>query len=56
VEGDASDPEVLARAGGPFDTIVLVNVVTHLSDVQATLEGSQVLCQVDWLAPPELPV
>jgi SAM-dependent methyltransferase len=39
VEGDASDPEVLARAGGPFDTIVLVNVVTHLSDVQATLEG-----------------
>ena len=39
VEGDASDPEVLARAGGPFDTILLVNLVTHLSDVQATLEA-----------------
>ncbi|HEY8232570.1 MAG TPA: glycosyltransferase [Vicinamibacteria bacterium] len=39
VEGDAADPAVLARAGGPFDTILLVNVVTQLSDVQATLEA-----------------
>jgi YD repeat-containing protein len=39
LEGDASDPEVLARAGGPFDAILLVNVVTHLTDVQATLEA-----------------
>jgi hypothetical protein len=39
LEGDVSDPEVLARAGGPFDTILLVNVVTHLGDVQATLEA-----------------
>jgi SAM-dependent methyltransferase len=39
LEGDASDPEVLARAGGPFDTILLVNLVTHLRDVQATLEA-----------------
>jgi YD repeat-containing protein len=39
VEGDASDPAVLAQAGGPFDTILLVNVVTHLTDVQATLEA-----------------
>ena len=39
VEGDASDPAVLARTGGPFDTILLVNVVTHLRDVQATLEA-----------------
>jgi SAM-dependent methyltransferase len=39
LEGDASDPEVLAKAGGPFDTILLVNVVTHLRDVQATLEA-----------------
>ncbi len=38
VEGDASDPAVLAQAGGPFDVILLVNVVTHLTDVQATLE------------------
>ena len=31
LEGDAADPEVLARAGGPFDTILLVNVVTHVT-------------------------
>src|SRR4029453_7123805 len=37
--GDASDPELLAKAGGPFDTILLVNLVTHLRDVQATLEA-----------------
>jgi hypothetical protein len=30
---------VLARAGGPFDAILLVNVVTHLTDVQAALEA-----------------
>ena len=39
LQGDVSDPEVLARAKGPFDTILLVNVVTHLRDVQATLEA-----------------
>jgi len=39
LEGDASDPETLAQAGGPFDTILLVNLVTHLTDVQATLEA-----------------
>jgi len=38
LEGDASDPAVLAQAGGPFDVILLVNVVTHLTDVQALLE------------------
>jgi SAM-dependent methyltransferase len=38
VQGDFSDPAVLASAGGPFDVILLVNVVTHLTDVQATLE------------------
>ena len=41
VQGDASDPAVLARAGGPFDVILLVNVVTHLTDVQAALEALQ---------------
>ena len=30
---------MLARAGGPFDTILLVNVVTHVTDVQAMLEA-----------------
>ena len=39
LEGDFSDPAVLARAGGPFDVILLVNVITHLTDVQATIEA-----------------
>jgi SAM-dependent methyltransferase len=39
LEGDFSDPDVLAEAGGPFDVILLVNVVTHLADVQAALEA-----------------
>jgi SAM-dependent methyltransferase len=38
LEGDVADPAVLAGAGGPFDVVLLVNVVTHLTDVQATLE------------------
>lgn len=42
--GDGSDPELLARAGGPFDVILLVNVVTHLSDVQSTFERLQAVC------------
>jgi SAM-dependent methyltransferase len=43
-EGDATDASVLAQAGGPFDAIVLVNVITHLTDVQATLEALQAVC------------
>src|SRR5687768_11923485 len=30
VQGDGADPAVLAKAGGPFDVILMVNVVTHL--------------------------
>ncbi|MET0552003.1 MAG: bifunctional class I SAM-dependent methyltransferase/glycosyltransferase family 2 protein [Vicinamibacteria bacterium] len=44
IEGDGTDPEVLARAGGPFDAILLVNVVTHLTDVQSALEALHPLC------------
>ena len=39
LQGDFADPAVLAEAGGPFDVVLLVNVVTHLTDVQATLEA-----------------
>ena len=39
LQGDIADPAVLARAGGPFDVVLLVNVVTHLTDVQRTLEA-----------------
>ena len=44
LEGDATDPSVLAKAGGPFDVILMVNVVTHLDDVQAAFEGLVPLC------------
>ena len=44
VQGDAGDPDVLRRLEGPFDVILLVNVVTQLSDVQATLEALHPLC------------
>ncbi len=42
--GDGADPERLAETGGPFDAILLVNVVTHLTDVQRTLEALHAVC------------
>jgi SAM-dependent methyltransferase len=44
IQGDAALPSVLAQAGGPFDVILLVNVVTHFDDVQAAFEGLAPLC------------
>jgi SAM-dependent methyltransferase len=44
VEGDVADPAVVAEAGGPFDVILMVNVVTHLEDVQAVFESLVPLC------------
>jgi SAM-dependent methyltransferase len=41
VEGDASDEAVIRAAGGPFDVVLLVNVATHLTDVQRALEALQ---------------
>lgn len=43
-EGDGADARLLARTGGPFDAIVLVNVVTHFTDVQRTLEALRSVC------------
>ena len=43
-EGDAAEAASLARLGGPFDAILMVNVVTELSDVQGTLEALQAVC------------
>jgi SAM-dependent methyltransferase len=43
-EGDGADPRVLAQAGGSFDAVVMVNVVTHLTDVQRTLEALRAVC------------
>ena len=44
LEGDMADPAVLAEAGGPFDTVLLVNVVTHLTDVERALEALHPVC------------
>jgi YD repeat-containing protein len=44
LEGDGGDPRVLAAAGGPFDVVILVNVITHLTDVQATLAALHSVC------------
>jgi SAM-dependent methyltransferase len=44
VAGDASDSSLLGRLGGPFDVVLLVNVVTQLADVQATLEALSAVC------------
>ncbi len=44
LEGDAADPRLLARLGGPFDVVLLVNVATHLTDVQAALEALHSVC------------
>jgi SAM-dependent methyltransferase len=43
-EGDGADPALLREVGGPFDVIVMCNVVTHFSDVQATLEALHAVC------------
>lgn len=43
-EGDGADPQLLGQVGGPFDVILLVNVVTHLTDVQAALEALGTVC------------
>lgn len=44
VEGDGADPHVLSTVGGPFDVILLVNVVTELVDVQRAFEVLQTVC------------
>jgi SAM-dependent methyltransferase len=43
-EGDGADARLLSQVGGPFDAVVMVNVVTHLSDVQRTLEALRAVC------------
>ena len=43
-EGDGADPALLAQTGGPFDVVLMVNVVTHLFDVQAALEAVARVC------------
>ncbi len=44
LEGDAGDRRLLGQLGGPFDVVLLTNVVTHLTDVQQTLESLHPVC------------
>jgi SAM-dependent methyltransferase len=44
LEGDVRDPALIAKLPGPFDVILLVNVVTQLTDVQRVFESLQPLC------------
>jgi SAM-dependent methyltransferase len=44
VQGDGADPATLAGVGGPFDVVLLVNVVTHFNDVQRALEALGAVC------------
>ncbi|NQV44721.1 MAG: glycosyltransferase [Rhodospirillales bacterium] len=44
VVGDVEDPAVLAKLEGPFDVIVLSDLLGNLSDVQQTFDSIQTLC------------
>ena len=43
-QGDGADPAVLAGLGGPFDVVLMVNVVTTLADVQGAFESVASVC------------
>jgi SAM-dependent methyltransferase len=43
-QGDGADPEVLKGLGGPFDIVLMVNVVTNLADVQGAFEAVAAVC------------
>ena len=43
-QGDGADPALLKRLGGPFDVVLMVNVVTTLADVQGAFESVASVC------------
>ena len=43
-EGDGADASVLQALGGPYDAVLMVNVVTTLADVQAAFEAVATVC------------
>lgn len=45
--GDAEDPELLDRLGGPFDVILLSDTVGALEDCQATFQHLHRVCHAD---------
>lgn len=47
IVGDIEDPAVLAALDGPFDVIILSDILGNLRDVQRTLELLRPLCATD---------
>lgn len=45
--GDVEDPHFLATLPGPFDVIILSDVIGYLDDVQRTLEALRTICHPD---------
>ena len=43
-QGDGADPAVLKELGGPFDVVLMINVVTNLADVQGAFESVASIC------------
>jgi SAM-dependent methyltransferase len=43
-QGDGADPAVLKELGGPFDVVLMINVVTNLADVQGAFESVASVC------------
>jgi SAM-dependent methyltransferase len=43
-QGDGADPALLESLGGPFDVVLMVNVVTSLADVQGAFESVASVC------------
>ena len=43
-QGDGTDPALLKGLGGPFDIVLMVNVVTSLADVQGAFESVASVC------------
>ena len=43
-QGDGADPALLKELGGPFDVVLMINVVTNLADVQGAFESVATVC------------
>lgn len=43
-QGDGADPALLKGLGGPFDVVLMINVVTNLADVQGAFESVASVC------------
>ena len=47
VQGDAEDPDLAARLGGPFDVIVVSDTIGYFDDCETALRNLHTLCTPD---------